>query len=35
PALSTPYLTYINDYGGKPTLAFRCQGDTCTVTGEQ
>ncbi|EKT60249.1 molecular chaperone [Providencia burhodogranariea] len=35
PALSTPYLTYINDYGGKPTLAFGCQGDTCTVTGEQ
>jgi len=35
PALSTPYLTYINDYGGKPTLAFRCQGDTCAVTGEQ
>lgn len=34
PALSTPYLTYINDYGGKPTLAFRCQGETCTVTGE-
>lgn len=34
-AISTPYLTYINDYGGKPTLAFSCQGDTCTVTGEQ
>ena len=33
--LTTPYLTYINDYGGKPTLAFRCQGDTCTVSGEQ
>lgn len=32
--LLTPYLTYINDYGGKPTLVFRCQGDTCTVTGE-
>lgn len=35
PELSIPYLTYINDYGGKPTLTFRCQGDTCTVTGEQ
>lgn len=35
PTLSSPYLTYINDYGGKPTLKFRCQGDTCTVTGEQ
>lgn len=34
PTLSTPYLTYINDYGGKPTLAFRCQGDTCSVTGQ-
>lgn len=33
-ALSTPYLTYINDFGGKPTLAFSCKGDTCTVTGE-
>ncbi|HEM8292662.1 MULTISPECIES: fimbria/pilus periplasmic chaperone [Providencia] len=31
---STPYLTYINDYGGMPTLAFRCQGGTCTVTGQ-
>lgn len=34
PLLATPYLTYINDYGGKPTLQFRCQGDTCSVTGE-
>lgn len=33
--LSTPYLTYINDYGGKPSLVFRCQGDTCVVIGEQ
>lgn len=33
--VSTPHLTYINDYGGKPTLVFRCQGETCTVTGEQ
>lgn len=33
--VSTPHLTYINDYGGKPTLSFRCQGETCTVTGEQ
>lgn len=32
--LSTPYITYINDYGGKPTLAFRCAGEVCTVTGE-
>lgn len=35
PTLSTPYLTYINDYGGKPTLAFRCQGSVCSVTGEK
>lgn len=34
-ALATPYLTYINDYGGKPTLVFNCQGDTCSVTGEK
>ncbi|EKT55335.1 molecular chaperone [Providencia burhodogranariea] len=34
PALSTPYLTYINDYGGKPTLTFSCQGEACSVTGE-
>lgn len=35
PSLSTPYLTYINDYGGKPTLSFRCQGETCTVMNEK
>jgi len=27
----TPYLTYINDYGGRPTLMFTCNGNTCTV----
>ncbi|ELX8379818.1 molecular chaperone [Providencia vermicola] len=32
--LATPYLTYINDYGGKPTLAFQCVSDVCTVTKE-
>lgn len=32
--LTTPHLTYINDYGGKPTLAFRCQQELCTVVGE-
>ncbi|MBC8654924.1 fimbria/pilus periplasmic chaperone, partial [Providencia vermicola] len=35
PSLSTPYLTYINDYGGKPTLVFQCQGSICTVSGEE
>ncbi|MER5082505.1 fimbrial biogenesis chaperone [Providencia stuartii] len=34
PSLSTPYLTYINDYGGKPTLAFRCIDAICTVREE-
>ena len=27
----TLYMTYVNDYGGRPTLAFSCSGDTCTV----
>ena len=27
----TPYLAYVNDYGGRPVLAFTCTGDTCTV----
>lgn len=26
---SNPVLTYINDYGGRPTLTFRCQTTTC------
>lgn len=25
----TPYVTTINDYGGKPTLEFNCSGDIC------
>ncbi len=29
---STPYLTYINDYGGKPSLAFKFQASKCSVT---
>lgn len=28
---STPYLAYVNDYGGRPLLAFTCTGDTCNV----
>ncbi|CDL82386.1 fimbrial biogenesis chaperone [Xenorhabdus szentirmaii] len=32
---STPYFTYINDYGGRPTLAFRCDGEQCTVIKDQ
>ncbi|HEK2815657.1 TPA: fimbria/pilus periplasmic chaperone [Proteus mirabilis] len=30
-SFTTPYLTYINDYGGKPTLAFQCQSTLCKV----
>ncbi|EMC8781277.1 fimbria/pilus periplasmic chaperone [Providencia rettgeri] len=28
---SSPVLTYINDFGGRPTLTFRCQSATCNV----
>jgi P pilus assembly chaperone PapD len=28
---SSPVLTYINDYGGRPTLTFGCDGMTCSV----
>ncbi len=28
---NSPILTYINDYGGRPTLHFKCQGDSCQV----
>lgn len=31
PHYTTPYLTYINDYGGRPTLAFSCSAAQCTV----
>ncbi|WP_300635135.1 fimbria/pilus periplasmic chaperone [Pseudomonas sp.] len=31
-ALGTnPYLAYVNDYGGRPLLAFSCSGVTCKV----
>lgn len=29
-----PILTYINDYGGRPDLAFNCQGNVCHVVPE-
>lgn len=32
---NTPALTYINDYGGRPTLTFTCQGNTCHVVSEK
>ena len=28
---TSPYLAYVNDYGGRPLLAFTCSGDTCKV----
>ncbi|CAI1010266.1 fimbria/pilus periplasmic chaperone [Serratia fonticola] len=26
---NSPVLTYVNDYGGRPELIFRCAGETC------
>ena len=31
---SAPVLTYINDYGGRPQITFRCEGGICTVTSQ-
>lgn len=31
---TTPYLTYINDYGGRPTLAFTCTAGRCEAKQE-
>ena len=28
---TTPVLTYVNDYGGRPALLFKCSGNTCQV----
>ncbi|EPN6628509.1 MULTISPECIES: fimbria/pilus periplasmic chaperone [Enterobacteriaceae] len=28
---NSPVLTYINDYGGRPTLSFNCQANQCQV----
>jgi chaperone protein PapD len=28
---NTPYLAYVNDYGGRPLMAFTCSGETCKV----
>ena len=28
---SSPVLVFVNDYGGQPTLSFRCAGSTCQV----
>ncbi|ALL40417.1 molecular chaperone (plasmid) [Serratia marcescens] len=32
---SSPVLTYVNDYGGRPQLSFSCNGSTCTVVPEK
>lgn len=32
---STPILTYINDYGGRPQLTFNCHGSECSVIPEK
>lgn len=32
PVLHTPVLTYINDYGGRPQVTFKCQGERCQAT---
>ena len=29
---NTPVLTYINDYGGRPQLTFKCSGNQCSVS---
>ncbi|MGH8451746.1 fimbria/pilus periplasmic chaperone [Pseudomonas sp.] len=28
---TTPYLAYVNDYGGRPLMAFSCSGNICKV----
>lgn len=32
---SAPVLTYINDYGARMPLIFRCEGNTCKVDEDQ
>lgn len=34
PKTNIPYMTIINDYGGKPTLQFKCEQAKCTVAKE-
>lgn len=31
---ATPHLAYVNDYGGRPLLAFTCTGSACTVSAQ-
>ncbi|MEQ5731594.1 molecular chaperone [Providencia alcalifaciens] len=30
-----PYLTYINDYGGRPTVPFNCKSSVCKADSQQ
>ena len=32
---NAPVLTYVNDYGGRPALTFRCDGVSCQVVPEK
>ena len=32
---SVPVLTYVNDYGARMPLFFRCDGNTCQVDKDQ
>ncbi|SNY79829.1 P pilus assembly protein, chaperone PapD [Enterobacter sp. CC120223-11] len=32
---NSPVLTYVNDYGGRPELNFKCNGSSCTVVPEK
>lgn len=34
-SFQTPYLSYINDYGGRPTLAFHCDAQRCVAAPAQ
>ena len=31
---AAPYLAYVNDYGGRPLMAFTCSGNACTVNSQ-
>lgn len=31
---STPHLAYVNDYGGRPLMAFTCSDNTCKVNAQ-
>jgi hypothetical protein len=31
----TPVLTYVNDYGGRPLLTFKCGGADCQLVPEK